>query len=307
MSPVSLKAALTSIVALLSALPVQSRPLVQRAEVTTFSTLSASDISAFRPFSFYAAAAYCKPASILASSCGVNCNANPTFKPIAAGGDGIDVQFWYVGFDPTLETVIVGHQGTDPSKIVPLLTDGDFFLKNLDSTLFPGISSSIKVHDGFADEHAKTATEVLAAVQKAMSQSGLKKVTMVGHSLGAALSLLESVYLPLFLPKDTTFKMIGYGLPRATFATFIDANVDLDHVNNKKDLVPTIPGRFLGFVHPSNEKHIQDDGVTWVACPGEDNTDARCSTGEVSNILEGKIGDHDGPYDTVEMGGSNCT
>lgn len=62
----------------------------------------------------------------------------------------------------------------------------------------------------------RTATQVLAAVQKAMTQSGLTKVTMVGHSLGAALSLLESVYLPLFLPKGTTFKMIGYGLPRVS-------------------------------------------------------------------------------------------
>ena len=30
---------------------------------------------------------------------------------------------------------------------------------------------------------------------------------------GAALSLLESVYLPLFLP-DVTFRMVGYGMPR---------------------------------------------------------------------------------------------
>lgn len=34
-----------------------------------------------------------------------NCDANPTFQPIASGGDGIDVQFWYVGIDPTLEVI----------------------------------------------------------------------------------------------------------------------------------------------------------------------------------------------------------
>jgi hypothetical protein len=32
-----------------------------------------------------------------------NCDANPTFKPIASGGDGEAVQFWYVGIDPTLK------------------------------------------------------------------------------------------------------------------------------------------------------------------------------------------------------------
>lgn len=31
-----------------------------------------------------------------------NCDANPNFKPTASGGDGSDVQFWYVGFDPDL-------------------------------------------------------------------------------------------------------------------------------------------------------------------------------------------------------------
>jgi len=32
-----------------------------------------------------------------------NCDANPNFKPTASGGDGSDVQFWYVGFDPNQE------------------------------------------------------------------------------------------------------------------------------------------------------------------------------------------------------------
>jgi len=281
-------------------------PLHRRA--ATLTSLSAAQIASFKPFSFYAAMAYCEPSSILSQSCGQNCDANPTFQPVASGGDGVDVQFWYVGVDPTLQSVIVGHQGTDPSKIVPLLTDADFFLSELNSTLFPGISSSIKVHNGFADEHAKTADSVLSAVQTALGQSGLSKVTLVGHSLGAALSLLESVYLPLFVP-DVTFKMIGYGMPRVgnqAFATYIDQNVDIDHVNNKEDVVPTVPGRFLGFHHPQGEKHIQDD-LSWLDCTGDDNTDSRCSTGDVSNVLEGKISDHDGPYDEVEMGSATCS
>jgi len=279
-----------------------------RRQAASITALSTSDIASFTPFSFYAAMAYCEPASILSQSCGQNCDANPTFQPVASGGDGIDVQFWYVGVDPTLQSVIVGHQGTDPSKIVPLVTDVDFFLTNLNSTLFPGVSSSIQVHNGFADEHAKTADSVLAAVKTALQQSSLNKVTVVGHSLGAALALLESVYLPLFLP-DVTFRMIGYGMPRVgnqAFATYIDDNVDLDHVNNKEDLVPTLPGRFLGFHHPQNEKHIQDD-LSWFACPGEDNTDSRCTTGDVSNVFEGKISDHDGPYDVVTMGSATCS
>ena len=34
-------------------------------------------------------------------------------------------------------------------------TDADIFLESLDTTLFPGVSSSIKAHSGFANEQAK--------------------------------------------------------------------------------------------------------------------------------------------------------
>lgn len=116
------------------------------------------------------------------------------------------------------------------------LTDADIFTENLDSTLFPGISSSIKAHSGFANEQAKcvfgysktakysksdtarrTAPNVLAAVNTAISKFGAKQVTLVGHSLGAAISLLDSVYLPLHV-KGVTFKTVLYGLPRVRAA-----------------------------------------------------------------------------------------
>ncbi|KAF6761833.1 lipase [Ephemerocybe angulata] len=268
-----------------------------------FAALSTSEISGFRPFSFYASAAYCQPAQLSAWDCGKNCRANPTFKPVATGGDGNDIQFWFVGIDPTLKTVVVGHQGTDPTKIMSVLTDIDFTLEKLDPTLFPGLPRGIKVHNGFADAHKETATDVLAAVRTALTQSGLNTVTVVGHSLGGALALLNGVYLPLNLPQ-VTFKTITYGMPRVgnkAFADYVNKNVPIDRVINQEDIVPTLPGRFLGFRHSIGEKHIQDD-LSWVACPGGDNTDKRCSTGDVKNVLEGSVKEHSGPYDTVIMG-----
>ena len=46
-----------------------------------------------------------------------NCNANPGFITEASGGDGGSTQFWFVGYDPTLQEVIVSHQGTDTSNM----------------------------------------------------------------------------------------------------------------------------------------------------------------------------------------------
>lgn len=275
--------------------------LTSRQSITVLTT---SQISSFKPYTYFASTGYCTPSTTLTWSCGANCNANPGFETVASGGDGSDVQYWFVGYNPSSQEVIVSHQGTNPSQLEADLTDINFALERLDSTLFPGISSSIEAHSGFATEQAKTATSVLAAVQQAMSQHSATKVTMVGHSLGAAITLLDSVYLPLHLPSSTTFKTVCYGLPRVgnqAFANYVDANADLTHINNKEDPIPILPGRFLGFVHPAGEIHIQDSGA-WDACPGQDNPSTLCIVGDVPTIFQGNESNHDGPYDGVEMG-----
>lgn len=287
---------LFSLVHLSTALPIVERQ-------NNLVSLSAAEIAAFRPFTSYASAAYCQPAKLRTWTCGKNCNANPSFQPVAAGGDGNDIQFWYVGVDPTLKTVVLGHQGTDPTKIMSLLTDIDFIPDELDPELFPGLPQDIKVHNGFGEAHAETALPVLAAVRKALSQSKLNKVTIVGHSLGGALALLNGVYLPLNLP-GVNFRTITYGMPRVgnkAFANYVNANVPIDRVINQDDVVPILPGRFLGFRHSNGEKHIQDD-LSWLDCPGGDNTDERCSVGDVRNVLQGSVKEHNGPYDTISMG-----
>ncbi|KAJ3487874.1 hypothetical protein NLI96_g3231 [Meripilus lineatus] len=267
MVPLSFSIAFFATFLVAHALPT-TPDLVPRQAITS---LTAAQISAFKPFTRYASTAYCNPSTTRTWSCGSNCNANPTFKPVASGGDGDTTQFWFVGYDPTLKTVIVSHQGTDTSKLMPILTDANIILRKFDSTLFPGISSDVKVHDGFADSQARSAADILAAVRTALSSNNANQVTIVGHSLGAALALIDAVYLPLHLP-GVSFKTVGYGMPRVgnqEFADYVDAHVtSLTHVNNKKDPVPILPGRFLGYHHPSGEVHIGSNGV-WSACPGQ--------------------------------------
>ncbi|KAJ7173672.1 lipase [Mycena filopes] len=294
-------ARLSAVLLAFAALVTAGPALRPRQAITS---LSAAQISAFKPYSFYAAAGYCAAANTLAWNCGVNCAANPGFRPVASGGDGGATQFWFVGADTALGTVIVSHQGTDPTQILSLVTDSEFFLKSFDPTLFPGISSSVEGHSGFVDEQAKTAPQILAAVKKTLSQFSLKKVTIVGHSLGGAISLIDSVYLPLHIT-GVTFQTILYGLPRVGNKAFADrASIGntVTHINNKEDLVPILPGMFLGYHHPTGEVHIQDSNA-WDVCPGEDNPSDLCTTGDVGNIFEGDEGDHDGPYDGVDM---NC-
>jgi len=265
--------------------------------------LTPQQISSFKPFTFFASAAYCDPSKTLNWSCDSLCKANSDFIPVASGGNGASVQFWYVGFSPSQATVIVAHQGTIPSHIEADVTDVEVVREPLDATLFPGISSSIQAHRGFADEQAKTAPQILSAVQIAIADHSATQVTIVGHSLGAAIALLDLVYLPLHI-SDISFQMIGYGMPRVgnqEFADYVDAHLDVIHINNKKDFVPIIPGRGLGYHHPSGEVHIKENNQ-WVACSGQDNPSTECIVGDVRNIFEGNVKDHSGPYDGITMG-----
>lgn len=273
--------------------------------------LTSEQVSAFKPFTFYASSAYCQPTTTINWTCGTTCEQNAGFIPTDSGGDGTDTQFWFVGFDTALNSVIVAHEGTNASSLVAWLTDFEFAMDNLDPNLFPGVPTSVLVHSGFAAAHARAAPEVLSAVNKTLSEHPGASVSITGHSLGGALALLESLFLPLHLPAETNFKTVTYGMPRVgnkAFADYVDAHVTsqsggtgLTHINNKKDIVPILPLRTMGFQHPSAEVHIQAS-EEWDACSGQENPSKLCTDGDVPNILEADIPDHDGPYDGVIIG-----
>ncbi|KAJ7089807.1 lipase [Mycena belliarum] len=275
----------------------------RRERSTWITAISADQVAAYRPYTFFASTGYCPPTYTLAWSCGVNCLANPDFKPLAAGGDGEFIQYWFVGYSPSLKRVIVSHEGTrlgamydiHDSRSVSMLTDVSIAQMALNSALFPDISPGIRVHSGFADEQLKTASSILAAVQTALEK----------YNASGAIALLDSVYLPLHLPAFVKVNTVAYGLPRVgnqAFADYVDAHLSLIHINNQKDIVPIIPSSipfFVNYRQPAGEIHIQASGE-WDSCPGQENESDLCSAGDVPNIFSGSIANHDGPYAGVE-------
>ena len=105
----------------------------------------------------------------------------------------------FVGYWPAQDTVVVAHEGTDPTQLYALqtfqfcsnswswiltgslsiLTDVALVQESLDTTLFPGIPSSVQVHAGFRNEHTLTALAILAEVKNLMASKDTKKVTCV--------------------------------------------------------------------------------------------------------------------------------
>ncbi|KAJ3520580.1 hypothetical protein NMY22_g12694 [Coprinellus aureogranulatus] len=270
-------------------------------------TLSTGEISAYKPYTYYAGAAYCAPARTLAWNCGIQCSENSGFVPIASGGDGAIVQRWYVGWDASLQTIIVAYQGTDPMKLIPVLTDVNLVMTPLRPRLFPGVSLLALVHSGFSTAHALSANAVLSAVRAGISRYNATRVTLTGHSLGGALATIATAHLAVNLPSGIELRTITYGAPRVgnqRFADFVNSVSFMNRIVNQNDPVPVVPPRVI-YVQTEGEIHIVNSGE-WKNCPMQDSTDAECSIGYTPTVLSGDVDDHYGPYDGVLLGNGGC-
>lgn len=95
---------------------------------------------------------------------------------------------------------MVGHEGTDPAKILSIANDAEIKQVAMNSTLFKNVAGNLPlqrrvvdclfnlgcdtdgvlVHDGFQDTQGRTADIVLSTVQSALSSSGFKRVLVTG-------------------------------------------------------------------------------------------------------------------------------
>ncbi|KAG1872459.1 Alpha/Beta hydrolase protein [Suillus subalutaceus] len=266
-----------------AAVPHPAPHAMRRADISVVTKMTSTQLDEMVPYAHFASAAYCSPILIKAWKCG-----------------------YYVGYWPTENSVVVAHEGTDPTKFLADLTDAYGLPERLDSTLFPGVGSDVKLHSGFADEHKRTASIILNEVKSLISQYNATSVTLVGHSLGAALAEIECVFMALNLPSSIAIKGVTFGTPRVgnpAWAAFFDSLVpDFQRINHKKDIVPVVPARYLGFSHVHGEVHILSDGDA-VQCPGDDDAmDLQCTIRSVPTMFLGNIVDHLGPYQGVFMG-----
>ena len=91
----------------------------------------------------------------------------------------------------------------------------------------PSTYHMFEQHDPLSELFLRTASDILSAVQTTQKTHGTNSVTIVGHSLGSALSLIDAVFLPLHL-QSSTFKFVGYSMPRVgnpKFADFLDGRI----------------------------------------------------------------------------------
>ncbi|KAJ6624859.1 alpha/beta-hydrolase [Mycena sp. CBHHK59/15] len=271
-------------------------------------SLETVNATLLRPAQF-ARVAYCSSASITSWSCGGPCEVlgNVTFLQ-SGGGTSLPTSH-FIAHDADDQSLVVAHEGTDSKNMqaLSILNDAQFGLVDLNATRFPQTAESIQVHSGFQDTFERTADGLLAGVMAGLASTGVKKVSVTGHSLGAAIATMTGAMIKAAVDPSVEVTVTGFGLPRGgnqEWADFLDKNVGVTFVSNQHDPVPTVPPRFLGFQHSSGEIHIVDDSQTnLVACPGQDNEN--CATG--NSLIAADVGNHKGPYfDDISFGHSAC-
>ncbi|KAJ7093505.1 Alpha/Beta hydrolase protein [Mycena epipterygia] len=284
-----------------------SSPLSRRDNATT--SLTDADIQSRDLVSIaaFAAAAYCVRAGLW--NCGDACDKIPDTQLVFTIGDDAATPDVYVAYSQSRNQIIVGHEGTDPSQILSVENDIHFSPTPLLTILnVAGTPEGVEVHNGFQTAWVQTSTGVLSAVQQLQAQVPDASILVTGHSLGAAISLLDAIFLKQQLPSNTSIEVVGFGRPRVgnpVFADWVDGMFEKNNtfVVSRDDPVPHVPLLAQGFQHESGEVWIKDNSTT-LACDGQENPNCSDTIGVLDAVTG--VSDHTGPYFGVNMGHAGC-
>ncbi|KEP49968.1 lipase [Rhizoctonia solani 123E] len=280
--------------------------------------LGASEIDSYIPYGHFSTIAYCPPETRNNWRC-KSCQTDliRDFQLYKSGGDGDKFQYWYVGWWPSQNTVVVGRQGTDFSKLYasiffmincftpltafppsswPVVTD--VTLVQLPTNRFPSCPATTKVHLGFLESHKRSIDPIFEAVRTVLAEKEATRILTVSHSLGAALAMLDGLYMREHLASSIDIRVRTLGGPRVgnkDFANCFDTKIpDMVRITNKRDPIPILPPVVSGYMHTLGEKHINLKGM-WHNCAGQENLNNNCSVGEAW-INVPTWPEHDGPY-----------
>ena len=225
----------------------------------------------------YAAVAYClSPDTIASWSCGDHCDDPVTAdtRVLTVYTDPISSMRFYTAITP--HGIVVAFRGTLYPQSIFL--DTNILLEKYKD--HPKAPDQARVHAGFLMAYHAIAAKVRTSVVHAMTEYVKAyphlaphepiTVSITGHSLGGALSLLCAIDLDsyfLAIPVSTMvnrirFQLYSAGEPRvgnlafSKFAASLDRIQSMTRVTYNFDPVPRLPPRLLGYEHHGTELFV---------------------------------------------------
>eukprot|EP01127_Copromyxa_protea_P006707 TRINITY_DN16707_c0_g1_i1.p1 TRINITY_DN16707_c0_g1~~TRINITY_DN16707_c0_g1_i1.p1 ORF type:complete len:286 (+),score=38.59 TRINITY_DN16707_c0_g1_i1:26-883(+) len=235
-------------------------------------------------YTIYSYAAYCGPQ--LSNWTCYWCNQQTSLVPAVKvetifANDGHYGTYGYVG--ASSKEILVSFRGS--KTLNNWLHDLDFL-----QTSYPSLLGG-EVHRGFYESYTVVADTIRSAVKKLVAEHPDLPVTVTGHSLGAAISVLCATDLVETNIANSQISVINFGEPRVgnlVFANYFNKIIPASYrVVNMRDLVPHVPPSALNFHHVSTEIWFPTNATTFVVCDGS-GEDANCS----DSLVYFDIADH---------------
>jgi predicted lipase len=102
------------------------------------------------------------------------------------------------------------------------------WIRHIIKILLTKLAGGVQVHDGFQATFERTSDTILSTVTSALQKNSANQVTVVGHSLGAAIAVMDAVFLSGALNSTIQMTTTVFGLPRGgnqDWANFVDSTV----------------------------------------------------------------------------------
>jgi len=191
-------------------------------------------------------------------------------------GAGMGKIYGYVG--RSNESIIIAFRGSQTTA--NWIIDFEFTYRD-----YPPVKHAF-VHNGFYRGYMQVADIITPYVLKLQNQFPNLTVISAGHSLGAALSLLNGAGLVQAGVKNV--QVWNFGEPRVgnhVFSNYTDGIIPtLWRVVNQRDIVPHLPPRDVGFHHVATEVWFPTNVTTYVIC-NDSGEDPKCSDSVPPNKL----------------------
>jgi len=196
-------------------------------------------------------------------------------------GAGMEGTYGFVG--RTNESILIAFRGS--KTIENWILDAEFTQTN-----YTPVPNAL-VHEGFYSAYQQVSGTILPAVRKLQAAYPELPVISTGHSLGAALSLLNGAGLVQAGVKNV--EIWNYGQPRVgntVFAKYMNGLIStIYRVVNMADIVPHIPTIALDYHHEATEVWFPTNHTTYVVC-NSSGEDPKCS--DSINPIKYSIPDH---------------
>jgi predicted lipase len=192
----------------------------------------------------------------------------------------------FVAYDSDANEIIVSFSGTDPLSIQNWIDDLDFI-----QTAYP-YCSGCQVHEGFYKSFNSVVDQVKSLVNSFLASHPSARLTVTGHSLGAAMAAHCTAELKHSGYNITT--SYTFGMPRVGNQAFSDwykssANIPGTYrVVHNHDPVPHVPWEKMDFHHMPYEVFYKNDYKSYVVCNFE-GEDSSCANQYVKDLNVGKL------------------